>query len=235
MPRTLFVGDVHLKPHCPEAWRPFLDLLDEECDALYLVGDTFDYWVSPGQILSGEYREAVEAIRRKAARAKVYFLRGNRDYLAEGKFARAAGVTLLDDRVRIDLGGRRVLAAHGDFLYNKNPKYAAYRTMMRSRPVKDLWRQVPSGMGKALARGLKAVSAKTTRRVEWTPQDLVARARPLFSRGTDVLICGHIHQPQHLEVAVGGRLCDLFILGDWCGGTRDYVEFDGRGFRLSRA
>jgi UDP-2,3-diacylglucosamine hydrolase len=234
MSRTLFVGDVHLKPRRPETWRPFLDLLERDCDVLYLLGDTFDYWVNPSQVDSGEYGEALAAIRRKAARSKVFFLRGNRDYLAEGKFARAAGVTLLEDRVRVDLGGRRVLAAHGDFLYNKNPKYTAYRTMMRSKPVGALWRQVPSAVGKALARGFKAVSSPTTPRVEWTREELADRARPLFAAGTDILICGHIHQPRHLEMQVDGRRCDLFILGDWAGGTRDYVEHDGRGFRFTR-
>jgi len=231
---TLFVGDVHLEPGRPEAWRPFLDLLERECEALYLLGDTFDYWVTPEQIRSGEYGEILEAIRRRAARSKVYFLRGNRDYLVERKFARAAGVELRGDRVRIDLGGRRVLAAHGDFLFNRNPKYAAYRAMMRSRPVNDLWRQIPGGVGKALARGLKALSPRTTRRVEWTHAELVRCTRPLFEEGVDVIICGHIHQPQHLQVEAGGRRGDLFVLGDWCGGTRDYVEFDGTGFRLTR-
>jgi len=234
MARTLFAGDIHLKPRCPESWRPFLDFLGMECGALYLVGDTFDYWVSAGQVRSGEYGEAIQAIRRKARGAEVYFLRGNRDYLVDDKFARAAGVTLLEDRVRIELGGRKVLAAHGDFLYNKNPKYSAYRTMMRSEPVKDLWRQIPAGVGKALARGFKAVSAKTTRKVEWSREELLDRAHPLFEEGVDVLICGHIHQPQHARVRVGGRACDLFVLGDWGGGTRDYVEHDGRDFRMVR-
>ncbi len=234
MARTLFVGDVHLRPRCPEGNRPFLRFLEEDCDALYLVGDTFDYWVGSGQIRGGEYREEIEAIRRKASRTPVHFIHGNRDYLVDGEFARAAGVEIAGRLVRVELGGRRVLAAHGDFIYNRNFKYTAYRAMMGSRPVSDLWRQVPVAVGKRLARGLKAVSARTTRRVEWTREELAARSRPLFERGADVLVCGHIHQPQHLEVEAGGRRCDLYVLGDWCGGTRDYVEHDGRGFRLVR-
>ncbi len=234
MPRTLFVGDVHLEPRRPETWRPFMDLLERECDDLYLLGDTFDYWVGPGQIRSGEYGEAIEAIRRKAARARIYFLRGNRDYLVDRKFARAAGVTLLEDRVRLKLGGKSVLAAHGDFLYNKIPKYAAYRAMMRSRPVGDLWRQVPTGVGEALARGFKAVSARTTRKIRWSHDELEGLARPVFEGGIDVLICGHIHQPHHLRVRAGGRTCELFVVGDWAGGTRECVEHDGGGFRLVR-
>ena len=45
-------------------------------------------------------------------------------------------------------------------------------------------------------------------------------------------LVGHIHQPQHLSAEVKGRRCDLYVMGDWCGGTQDYVEHDGRDFRL---
>jgi hypothetical protein len=31
---------------------------------------------------------------------------------------------------------------------------------------------------------------------------------------------------------VNGRPREVFIMGDWCGGTQDYVEHDGREFRL---
>jgi hypothetical protein len=45
-----------------------------------------------------------------------------------------------------------------------------------------------------------------------------------------VLITGHIHLPTHLRESVNGRPREVFIMGDWCGGTQDYVEHDGRDF-----
>jgi UDP-2,3-diacylglucosamine hydrolase len=234
MARTLFVSDVHLRPDAPETSRPFLEFLREECDALYLLGDIFDYWIGPQQLRSGDYGQELAARRARAARSRVYFVPGNRDYFVDERFARATGVRLLGERARVELGGRTALLAHGDFIYNRNPRYAAYRTVMRSRPVADLWRAVPAAVGKRLARGFKRVSRKTTPVVEWTSEDLVAGARPHFERGADVLICGHIHRAQHLTCEVARRRRDIFVLGDWDGGTRDYVEHDGRGFRLLR-
>ena len=61
---------------------------------------------------------------------------------------------------------------------------------------------------------------------------MFGRARPFFEQGADVLITGHIHLPTHLRDSVNGRPCEVFIMGDWCGGTQDYVEHDGRGFQI---
>jgi UDP-2,3-diacylglucosamine hydrolase len=234
MSRTLFVSDVHLRPNDPAANRPFLRFLEQGCDALYVVGDLFDYWIGPRQIRAPDYRPEIEALRRASERTAIWFIKGNRDYLVEGKFEKATGARILGDRGRIALHGKTVLLAHGDFIYNTNPKYAAYRTLMRSKPVEDLWLAVPGGVARQLVRGYRKVSPLTTPAMTWTPAKLLERARPFFEQGADVLICGHIHQPQRLETEVRGRRCELFMMGDWCGGTQDYVEHDGRAFRFLR-
>ena len=232
MPRTLFVSDVHLRARDPANNRPFLKFLEEECDALYIVGDLFDYWIGPKHLDMADYREEIESIRRRSERTPIYFIKGNRDYLVEEKFEKRTGMKVLGDRARIDLGGRTVLLAHGDFIYNTNPKYTAYRTMMRSKPIEDLWLQIPSIVGRSIVRGFRKVSKKTTPSYSWKGGELFDRARPFFDQGADVLITGHIHLPTHLREVVKGRPREVFIMGDWCGGTQDYVEHDGREFRF---
>jgi len=128
--------------------------------------------------------------------------------------------------VSFRLGGRNVLCAHGDFIYNRNPKYSAYRRLMRFGPVRDAYLAMPAAVGKTLARGFRKVSRRTTPAYSWTRGDLLEGARPHFDRGVDVLICGHLHLPTHLECERGGRRRDLYVVGDW-DGTGDTVEFDG--------
>ena len=232
MARTLFVSDVHLRAGDPAANRSWARFLGQPCDALYVVGDLFDYWIGPKHLAMADYREELAALKAKSAATPIYFIKGNRDYLVEEKFERATGAKVLGDRARIEVAGRTVLLAHGDFLYNTNPKYTAYRTLMRSRPIEDLWLQLPAFVGRTVVRGFRKVSPMTTPRYAWSPERLLERARPFFEQGADVLITGHIHQPQHLTMEVKGRRCDLYVMGDWCGGTQDYVEHDGAGFRF---
>ena len=45
---TLFISDLHLEADRPEIGEQFLDFLDEEAadaEALYILGDFFEYWV----------------------------------------------------------------------------------------------------------------------------------------------------------------------------------------------
>jgi len=232
MPRTLFVSDVHLRARDPDNNLAFLKFLEQDFAALYIVGDLFDYWIGPKHLGMEDYRHELEMIRKATRHSPISFIKGNRDYLVEEKFEKQTGMKILGDRARIDLGGRSVLLAHGDFIYNTNAKYTAYRTMMKSKPIEDLWLQVPSFVGRTLARGFRKVSKKTTPAYAWKKGELFDRARPFFEQGADVLITGHIHLPTHLKEAVRGRVREVFIMGDWCGGTQDYVEYDGREFSL---
>jgi len=175
----------------------------------------------------GDYREALEGLRRLTRTGlEVLFLHGNRDYFVEASFERATGVRVAGSEISFRLGGREVLCAHGDFIYNRNTKYTAYRRLMKFGAVRAAVLAIPSAVGKSLARGFRGVSRRTTPAYLWSRQDLLDGARPHFDRGVDVLICGHIHKPTHLECERGGRRRDLYVVGDW-DGTCDCVEFDG--------
>ncbi len=232
MTRTLFVSDVHLRPD--DDHRAFLSFLRgpaREASALYILGDLFDYWIGPRHLRASDYRSALREIREVANTVPIGFIPGNRDYFVDRKFEAATGMRLLGDSASIDLGGRRVLLAHGDFIYNRNPKYTAYRRLMRFQPLRTLYLSMPEKMSRGIARGFRKVSPKTTRPVVWTREDLVEEARPHFRKGFDVIVCGHIHAPQHVATEYRGRTRDVYILGDWDGGTQDYLEWDGK-FRL---
>ena len=100
MSRTLFVSDVHLRPRDPAGNRPFLRFLEQDCEALYVVGDLFDYWIGPRQLETGDYDAEIDALRHKSRSTRISFLKGNRDYLVEERFARATGMAILGDRAR---------------------------------------------------------------------------------------------------------------------------------------
>lgn len=234
MPRTLFVSDVHLRPRDRAGYASFFEFLKEDCEALYILGDLFEYWMGPKHLKEDDYPDVLDALKARSQRSRVYFIHGNRDFLVEEKFASRTGVTVLGDRARISLGGRVSLLCHGDTIYNTNPKYSAYRALSRSKPVGDLWRAVPAAVGKRLLGGYRKVSRMTTPAASWPAEKIVERARAFLADGAEVLIAGHIHVPQHVSFQLNGRPRDIFILGDWEGGTQDYVDHDGRAFHFRR-
>ncbi|MHC4606144.1 MAG: UDP-2,3-diacylglucosamine diphosphatase [Planctomycetota bacterium] len=230
--RTLFLSDVHLGPGDTGRQERFVRFLAEAKEArrIYLLGDLFDYWISPRHAESDDYRTVLDGLRGLTADGlRVAFLPGNRDYLVDDRFAAATGVELVGDAADVGLGGRRVFVTHGDLLYNKNPKYAAYRRLMRFPAMQGLFQRIPSPIGKQIAKGYRKVSPLTTPEGEWTDAELIEGAERHFQRGIDVVICGHIHRPCHLTK----EGCELFILGDWNAGG-EYVEHDGSSFTLRK-
>ena len=220
MTAVYFVSDVHLHPSEPERtlrFHAFLERAAKERAEIYLLGDLFDMWIGPRHLELPDFRETVAALRRAGeAGARVRFVYGNRDYMVESRFAAEAGVELLGSARDLALGGRRVHAAHGDFLYNRNPRYTAYRRIAETKVFRRLYGALPVRVSYGIAGGFKkAVRSHTAEGYRRTDEDLVAPALRLFRRGVEVILAGHIHEPQHLRLTFDGKCREIIILGDW--------------------
>ena len=236
MNEVYFVSDVHLSPADPsrtERFHRFLERAGREKAALYLLGDLFDLWIGPKHLDRADFRETVAALRRTAeAGSALRFVYGNRDYLVEERFARAARLDLLGSAHELDLGGRRVHAAHGDFLYNRNPRYTFYRRIAETPVFRGLYGALPGRVSLAIAGGFKqAVKSHTAEGYRRADADLLAPAARLFRRGVDVVIAGHIHEPQHLRLDFEGKAREIIILGDW-ERSGAYARYQEGTFRL---
>jgi UDP-2,3-diacylglucosamine hydrolase len=237
-PRTVFVSDIHLSPGQTERlgrFQGFLSAVRSRIDRLYILGDLFDYWVGPSHLQLDDYRHALGILRRfSSGGPKVFFVPGNRDYLVGPEFERAAGLKLLPERDEVSLGGRRVLFAHGDFLYNRNPRYTAYRRIGGARGIRRVIASMPTALSLHLAARFREVSRRDTPKAPFRSRaDLLAPAMKLFGKGIDVVVCGHLHREEHLQAPVDGRVCDLFLLGEWSAGCPHLLYERGR-FEMKR-
>jgi UDP-2,3-diacylglucosamine hydrolase len=235
VPRALFVSDVHLTVDDREKLGRLRALFEARLgpgDALYLLGDIFEYWVSDGHAREPLYAELIEALARLTrSGVRVGYVAGNRDYLIGRPFASAAGATLLGRSARIELDGRAVHLEHGDMIFNTNWRHTAYRNLMRLGMLRRAAVRVPAKVGHVIGRGFRRLSKANTPAVEWTREELVERSRPVLERGVDVFVFGHIHLPQRIDVELAGRPKTLFVLGDW-DDTGVYLEHDRSGFSL---
>src|SRR6185503_17875170 len=110
--RTLFISDLHLdesRPGIVEAFERFLRGPARDAEAIYILGDLFEYWLGDDGLA---HPFAARIARDLAAVAKdkpVYFMHGNRAFLVAEGFARATGVRLLEDPAPLDLYGTPAL------------------------------------------------------------------------------------------------------------------------------
>lgn len=230
MSDALFVSDIHLRPGAGEKQRRFLDFLEATRPApVYILGDLFDYWIGTRHYALEDFRSALAGLARAARGRDLALVPGNRDYLLDPRFTRLTGVRLLGPTERLRLAGRRVVVAHGDFIFNRNSKYVLYRRLMRWRFLADSLQMLPGALALRLVSGYRTVSVRTTPAVLWDDEALARASLAWLEPEDEVLICGHIHSPRHL--LFGGR--ELLVLGDWDGGG-EFARLEGGTFRLDR-
>jgi UDP-2,3-diacylglucosamine hydrolase len=227
MPRTtmspsartlaLFVSDLHLQAAHPRTADAFLRFLAERAvhaDALYLLGDIFEYWAGDDDVADPFHAGILSALRRVAkGGTAIYWLAGNRDFLVGAGVAAAAALTLLAEPHVVTLGGRRIVLVHGDAQCTGDVKYMAFRAQVRDPAWQRQFLAMPLAQRKAIIAGLRegsraAHGEKADEIMDVTPAAVAALHA---DSGSDVLIHGHTHRAAlHRD---GARL--RYVLPDW--------------------
>ena len=216
---TLFVSDLHLDASHPEIAEQFLEFLEQrgkDCRALYILGDLFEYWLGDDDP-DPEKRSVVRALKQLSSRVPIYFMRGNRDFTAGKRFAKDAGVTILDDPFLADVEGKEVLLSHGDLLCTDDHQYQRYRKRVNNPWIKALLLAGPLSFRTWLAnRGRKRsqrVSAGKSLVLMDVNQDAVENM--MQQHNVTTLIHGHTHRPNVHQFESAGQSKTRIVLGDW--------------------
>ena len=236
---TLFISDLHLCSGRPQINRCFFGFLEREAksaDALYILGDLFEYWAGDDD-LDDPLNAAVAAAlaRLTGSGVPVFLMHGNRDFVIGEAFARASGVKLLPDPVLLNLHGQPVLLMHGDTLCTLDQEYQSFRREARS----DTW--IRNLLAKPLSERKAAIEAlrrqseqekrsKAAEIMDVAPAEVEAALR---CHGYPRLIHGHTHRPARHVHMVDGHACERWVLADWYQ-AGSYLACDESGCRAVR-
>jgi UDP-2,3-diacylglucosamine hydrolase len=235
--RSLFVSDVHANPSERKSLDAFLGFLAgpaKGADELFVLGDLFEAFPTPEHRARPGYREVIEGLGALSKTARVAFLPGNRDFRLE-PVMNSMGIERLPDLARLEVGGARILATHGDLLCTQDRRYQAFRRFFRGRTLAALAEAVPLAvMDRFADRARKESKAETARKVYETMALDAGRVRRLLQReDADALVCGHVHWGVRHRMSVDGRDRDVFVLGAWEDGANWLERKDG-GWTFTR-
>lgn len=237
--KALFISDLHLSEEHPEILRAFEALLARPArgvDALYILGDLFEYWAGDDDdtALSERVAQALRAVADDGIR--IHFLAGNRDFLIGEAFAARAGFSLLAEPTEIELGGRRVLLCHGDTLCTDDAAYQAYRAMVRDPAWQRVFLGRPLSERRAIINDLrqKSAAAKREKSMEIMDVNTGAAESLLRAHGHPTLIHGHTHRPARHVHHVDGHDCIRWVLPDWHDDAPYLMWDDAHGFVTGR-
>ena len=234
---TLFISDLHLEAGLPEIGEQFLDFLDEEAadaEALYILGDFFEYWV--GDDDPDEYYASIKRSLRAFTDSgvPVYFMHGNRDFMIGDEFAAETGVTVLPDPHRLELYGKQVLLSHGDALCTDDVEYQQMRSMTRNPEWQAMMLAKPLDERLAIARHAREQSQERNKTLSESIMDANQEAvkKTIAEHGVEILLHGHTHRPGIHGVDVDDHFAKRVVLGDWYK-QGSVVRWDEDGLELS--
>jgi len=221
VPFTAFISDLHLTPERPQINSIFFDFLRgaaRAADALYILGDLFEYWAGDDDLSNPLNTHVASALEELAARGvPVMLMHGNRDFLIQAGFARASAVKVIDDPSVVNLYGTPTLLMHGDTLCQDDHRYQAFRARARSAWGQRLFLLQPLWLRRAEIERARSMSERSKRTkseaiMDVTPAAVEAAFR---SSGCSRLIHGHTHRPAMHRHSVDGRTCERWVLSDW--------------------
>ncbi|MFH1422222.1 MAG: UDP-2,3-diacylglucosamine diphosphatase [Planctomycetota bacterium] len=238
MKRIVFFSDVHLKTKRGKISRLLCQLLDtlHDAEAVYILGDLFDFWIGPEQIPIMECSEIFEKIKSLAdSGIKIYFLHGNRDFLLGKMEERLLNVKIIGDAASIQIDGQKVYLTHGDLFCENDTDYIILRHLLRFKPLQFVFKyMVPKTIKLLLARLTRWSSTELVRRKADNTMNISSRAvKRKFEHGYDVIICGHVHKPREVLHKIQGRNCKILVLGDWKD-NGSYAEYRDGLFSLKK-
>jgi UDP-2,3-diacylglucosamine hydrolase len=218
----LFISDLHLHQTRPETSAAFFHFLSSDAtraEALYILGDLFEYWVGDDQLdhdpLSREVCNAIRTVSN--AGVEVFFMHGNRDFLIGTRFATEAKLTILTDPTQIRLGDKSLLLLHGDTLCTDDHRYQQFRRQARDPAWQAGILTKPYDERIALAASIRERSdtEKTTKAADIMDVSLATVEQVFRKNGYIDMIHGHTHRPATHVHMVDGHRCTRQVLADW--------------------
>ena len=231
---TYFVSDVHLglQVSDPDArerrFVDFLNSLPEETDALYLLGDIWDFWYEYRDVVPKGYVRVFAALQSLMDRGvKVFFFQGNHDVWTYSYFEEL-GMIRLKQPALVEIGDKVFCLGHGDGLGPVPMGYRFLRGVFHNRVLQFLFSLLHPWLAFRLGNGWSRKN-RLAHREEYAfrgPDEPLYKFADKFSNENkvDYFIFGHYHsEVVDMKLPSGAS---LYLLKDWIDGD-SYIYFDG--------
>lgn len=240
MKNIYFISDAHLGswavPHRRMQERRLVRFLDEiknKADAVYMLGDMFDYWYEYKYVVPKGYTRFLGKVSELTDNGvEVHYFIGNHDVWSYGYLERECGVSIHREPVTIELKGKMFYLAHGDGAGDPSFRFRFLRAFFRNRTCQFLFSLLPTrwSMYMGLAWARHSMLRHQQKGIEpYFGEDkeyLVLFAKDYLKSHSEinVFMFGH----RHIEVDQPlSDNCRVMIIGDWIE-KFTYVVFDGQ-------
>lgn len=239
MKNIYFLSDAHLGSRALRHTRQqerrlvrFLDDIKEKAEAVYLLGDMFDFWFEYRMVVPRGFTRFLGKLSELTdSGVEVHYFAGNHDLWTWDYLVEECGVILHREPMTLSLADKTFYIGHGDGLGDPDPRFRFIRSIFHSPLCQWLFRWLHPDLG--MRFGLNW--AKHSRLAHGEGGDppylgedkehLVLYAKDYLRSHPDVnyFLFGHRHIELDLMLSDQSR---MVILGDWIS-QYTYAVFDG--------
>jgi UDP-2,3-diacylglucosamine hydrolase len=242
--KIYFASDFHLGVPTDEKSRlreqmilKWLDHVSKDADAIYLVGDMFDFWFEyKNTIPKGFVRFQGKIAEITDRGIPVHFFIGNHDMWMFDYFPKELGVEVHRAPIEFLYQGKKIMVGHGDGLGPGDRGYKFIKLIFSNRFFQWCFARIHPNTGIGLANYFSRKSRAKTGQAdevfegeekEW----LVHYCKAYLQHSpVDYFVFGHRHLPLHIQLTEDSTYINL---GDWIQ-YYTYAEFDGTSMYLKK-
>jgi len=236
MGRIYFVSDLHLGLHPVENSRQrerkfvqWLDEIKQDAEALYLLGDIFDYWFEYRKVVPRGFVRTLGKLAELSDRGiDIHFFTGNHDVWVFDYLPSEIGLTVHNGPLITLLKGKRFYIAHGDGLDPGDLGYKLLKAIFHSKVLQWLYARIHPNASTTFAYWWSKKSRYSKGVCEAFQgeenEDQIVFARKILEKEHfDYFLFGHRHVAMDIDLNGKSRLINP---GEWIFGS-SYAVFDG--------
>lgn len=228
---AVFIADAHLQQPADANYQALLNFLDHQADgldALFLLGDIFEFWIGYRHAVFADHLPLLARLQDLASSGcQLFYVEGNHDFNLASFFNNHLNCTVITDSQIIDWDNRKIFICHGDLANPANHSYRLLRRFWRSRLLRLIAAAVPADLAWKIGNSLCKLSHRHKKPAQDPSPLVLAYARRCLQQGADSFICGHFHFP--LQTEADGH--PVIVVGDWIS-QFSYLQLTDGQFRL---
>jgi len=231
-----FISDIHLglferskDKQRENLLLAFLAHIQNNAEAIYIVGDLFDYWFEYKFVIPKYfYRTLAKLHELQEKGVKIEYLMGNHDFGHLDFFSKELNIDIHHNDIERVIYGKKFYISHGDGKANNDTGYRMLKRVLRADWANRFYRFIHPDLGIKMAATSSKKSRNYTDNKQYGDVDgLEEFATEIIDRGFDYVIMGHRHRLTYKNIGSGTYV----NLGDWINEPHCGI-FDGKKFSL---
>lgn len=213
----------------------FLDAIKEKAEAIFVLGDLFDFWFEYSTVVPKGYVRILGKLAELTDRGiPVHFFVGNHDMWMKDYFQKELNIPVYFHPETFHFNHKKFLIGHGDGLGPGDKGYKMMKKVFRNPLSQWLFGIFPPYLGMGLANYFSRKSRAKTGTVDETfmgeeNEWLIIYCKELLKEEHfDFFVFGHRHLPIDVALPQNSRYINL---GEWIK-YFSYAVFDGETMHL---